>query len=229
MTRVLKAVRLQYTNASGYFWVPAMIAVSASVVVILIAAIISVDEPIYSGAANAPIWFFATAGIQSVTLTLPFALALGVTRREYSAATLLSAVGAAGSLAIFAMLLGWGEHLTGGWFLGAYVFYLPWFWSQGPLATWLVFTFISVVLFQIAFGYTLVYKRYGMVAMVLMTVALVLALLVPIWLATANKWWPGVWEWILALRPVDVGIGCLGLSLVIAGLGFIALRRYEVR
>ncbi len=229
MERVLRAVRMQYANATAYFWVPATIALFASGVVVLIALIVPTQEPIYSGAANAPIWFFATAGIQSILLTFPFALAMGVTRWEYSVSTLLAAVGAGGTLALMAVALGWIEKLTEGWFVGAYVFYLPWFWNQGPLAAWLLFTFICVVLFQVAYAFTVVYKRYGMMPMVILMIGLVLALLVPIWVITANSLWPQTLTFFAGLMPLEVGGMCLVASVVISSLGYLALRKYEVR
>ncbi|MFZ1381997.1 MAG: hypothetical protein WAS54_04310 [Scrofimicrobium sp.] len=229
MERVLRAVRMQYANATAYFWVPAIIAFFASCVTVLIALIVPTQGPIYSGAANAPIWFFATAGIQSVLLTFPFALAMGVTRWEYSVSTFLAAVGAAGSLALFAMALGWAEKLTDGWWVGAYAFHLPWFWKQGPLATWLLFTFICVVLFQVAYAFTVVYKRYGMMPMVILMIGLVLALLIPIWVITANSWWPQTLAFFAGLTPLEVGGMCLVASVVISSLGYLALRKYEVR
>lgn len=220
---------MQYANATAYFWVPAIIALFASGIVVLIALIVPTQETIYSGAANAPIWFFATAGIQSVLLTFPFALAMGVTRWEYSVSTFLAAVGAAGSLALFAIALGWAEDLTGGWWVGAYTFYLPWFWNQGPLVTWILFTFVCVVLFQVAYVFTVVYKRYGMMSMVALILALILALLVPIWAITANSWWPQTLTFFSGLTPLEVGGTCLVASIAIGALGYLALRKYEFR
>ena len=229
MTRIARAIRMQYTNATTYFWVPAMVAVLASIISVLIALIVPTTGAVYTAAANAPVWFFAAAGVQSILLMLPFASAMGVTRWEYSASTLGAAFGAAGILGLLGTVLGWLEDLTGGWFVGVYTFNLPWFWQQEGPVTWLLFTSVCLVVFQIAFALTVVYKRYGMVPMVLLLFGLMLVIVFLTWVTTRNNWWPRVLEFLAGLTPLTVSLGCLGLAVLISGLAFLALRRYEIR
>lgn len=231
MNRVLNAVRMQYANATAYFWVPAVIAVAATVVVVLIGAIISHEgQPIYSGAANAPFWFFATAGIQAIILVFPFSLAMGVTRWEFSVSTLLAAMGAGGLLALFATILGWFEKLTVGWYVDAYVFYLPWFWQQGAFVAWLLFASFAIVLFQIGFAFAVLYKRYGMMLMVsVMILITALLVVVPVWFISTRDLWAQTLQFFAGLAPLSVSLVALLVSVAISGLGYLALRKYEVR
>lgn len=230
MNRILSATRMQYANAKSYFWVPAVITGGALLVVILIAVIVPDDVgPIYTGAANAPIWFFFAMGIQTLVLTFPFSLALGITRWEFCASTLLAAVGAGAALATLETVLGLLERATDGWGLGAYSFYLPWIWDQGMPGAWLLFASTCIVLFQLGFAFTVIYKRFGIMQLVAGIIVLILLLLVPVWLITLNHAWPRTFQFFAGLTPVGVALGALALSAVITGLGYLALRKYEIR
>lgn len=231
VSRVLSAVRMQYANAKSYFWVPAIIMVGALLVVILLALIIPPGSrgPIYSGGANAPIWYFLAAGIQALVLTFPFALALGITRWEFCASTLLAAAGAASLLGLVMTGLGLAERLTDGWGLQAYTLYLPWLWANGPVGAWFIFTATSILMFQLGFAFTVIYKRFGLIQLVIGMIILAILLLVPVWLITINHAWPQALQFLVDLKPATVAAGALTLSLVITGLGYMGLRRYEVR
>ncbi len=230
MNRVIKAVRMQYANATSYFWVPAMIVASVSLIVFLIGAIVPHEgQPIYSGAANAPFWFFIATGVTALTLGLPFALAMGVTRWEFSVAALFAALGAGGVLAALCTFLGWLEQVTNGYGVDTYAFNLPWFWQQGPLVTWLLFLSFSTVLFEVGFAVAIIYKRFGMIPLVLTMMALVLMLVGAIWFITWRQLWPQTLQFFAGFNPLGVALSLLGISLVVSGLGYLALRKYEVR
>lgn len=229
MKRILSGVRMQYANANAYFWVPALILTAAVAITLIVTSMFSADQVLIVGAANAPTWFFLSAGVQAMALVFPFALALGLTRWEFCLSTLMAAVGAASTLALFATILGLIEKWTDGWGLNVYALYLPWFWANGPLGAWFSFMAICVVLFQLGFAFTVVYKRFGLMWLVMTFVAIAALLLIPTWIITATDSWPQTFQFLSSLTAVGFGGGAVVFSLLVTTLGYLALRRYEVR
>src|SRR5690606_7148700 len=131
MRRTLNVVRLQLINKNTFIWTPLIVLAGATVLSVLIYAIIPTDEPKYGGGGQAPLWIFFAVGMSAMTLTFPFSQAISITRREFFVGTMLAAVlGSAFMGALF--LIGGGiELLTNGWGLNGWMFYLPDVWAAG--------------------------------------------------------------------------------------------------
>ena len=106
MNRTLNVVRLQFVNKQTFLWIPLIVLVGAFVIALLVFSLIPADGPMYSGAAQAPLWYFAIIGSQALTLTFPFAQAMSLTRREFYLGSLAAAaISAAAMATVFTMSL----------------------------------------------------------------------------------------------------------------------------
>lgn len=94
--RTLNVVRLQLMNSQSLVWVPLLILAGTLAICLFIFAMIPGDDLKPTGAANAPLWYFAALGIQAMTLSFPFSQAMSVTRREFFVGTVVfGAIGSA--------------------------------------------------------------------------------------------------------------------------------------
>ena len=87
MNRTLNVVRLQLVNRMTYIWIPLIILFGALAITLAIYAMVTSGGGtvmMFSGGAQAPLWYFMVVGIQALTLTFPFSQAMSVTRRGIS-------------------------------------------------------------------------------------------------------------------------------------------------
>ncbi len=118
---------LQYAMPTRMVVVP--LGILVAVVVVMVAVTIAIvrgggsgDDLEYNGAVAWSLFgIVVSIGVQSVSVMFPLALALGTTRRTFTAGTLLTAAAESALLTLAALLLLGIERLTGGWFVGARV------------------------------------------------------------------------------------------------------------
>src|SRR5690606_34328329 len=72
MSRTLNVVRLQLINKQTFIWVPLIVLAAATLVSVLIYAMIPSDGPKYGGGGQAPLWVFFAVGLSAMTMTFPF-------------------------------------------------------------------------------------------------------------------------------------------------------------
>ncbi|QTV80306.1 hypothetical protein [Microbacterium sp. NIBRBAC000506063] len=122
MNRILATARMQLVNTQTYVWVPILVVTGAFVINWLIFAIIAGavggipdQDETFTGASQAPLWYFLVIGIQSLTLTFPFSQAMSISRRTFFLGTALITAGAGAVLATVYTLLRFPELATNGW------------------------------------------------------------------------------------------------------------------
>ena len=124
--------------------------------------LVSVVNARYTGALSCFFIFFLVFGIQSIGKSLPFGLALGVSRRSYYAGTALLAVVVAGADGLALTALQAIERATGGWgvhmnfFRVAYLLDGPWY------LTWLTSFVGLTLLFVYGMWFGIVYRRWSL-------------------------------------------------------------------
>ena len=117
----------------------------------------------YTGALSSFFIIFLVLGVQSIGRSLPFGLALGVSRRSYYVGTALLAVvlACADGLALAALQAieratgGWGVHM--GFFRVPYLLNGPWY------LTWLTSFVGLALLFVYGMWFGIVYRRWSLV------------------------------------------------------------------
>jgi len=225
MNRIVNVARMQWINRATFVTVPLLILGSALLISLLIYWIIPVDGPKYGGGAQAPLWYFLVIGIQSLTLTFPFSLAMSVTRREFFFGSMLAAVCVAFPLSVLFVVGGLIESATGGWWIDGWMFYLPWIWEQGPFGAWLLFFALPVLFFTVGFCLATIYKRFGSVTLTLTLVGLG-ALAVAV-LAVIRQFdaWASVGAWLAGFSAVGLALGLLLASVLVSALSMALLAR----
>ncbi|MFJ2543647.1 hypothetical protein [Microbacterium sp. NPDC087589] len=225
MRRTLNVIRLQLINRQTFIWVPLIILGGVTVLGVLIYAMIPGDGPKYIGAGQAPLWYFFAIGISAMTLTFPFSQAMSITRREFFAGTLLTAILGSAFLGVI-FLIGAGiEVATNGYGLNGYMFYLPWLWEAGPLGAFTVYFTLALFLFVVGFTGATIYKSWGPTVLTIASVALGLILVGLAFLATRLELWDEVWRGILGAGALGLALWGLVATAALAGISFLAFRR----
>ncbi|MCK0439690.1 hypothetical protein MUG78_09495 [Gordonia alkaliphila] len=231
MNRTANVVRMQLINRQTFVWTPLLI-LSASFAITLavfgiIAAAVStpITEPMYSGAVQAPLWYFAVVGIQSLYLGFPFSQAMSVSRREFFTGTMLTAAGTALGLSAIYLIGGVIEQATDGWGIHGYFFRLPWLWDQGPWAAALFYFTGSMLVFLIGFLGATVYQRFGLLWLIVGLVGVAAVLVLAALGITLTDSWSAVGRTLAHAEALYVALIGVGVAAVLAGLSYLTLRR----
>ena len=229
MSRTVNVVRMQLINRQTYVWVPLIVLGGSLVLSLAIYGIIATGTgggtAMYSGGAQAPLWYFAVVGVQALTLTFPFSQAMSVTRREFYLGTLLTAALTAGILAVLFVLGGFVEELTGGWWMNGYVFALPWVWEAGPGGAALFYFVMAMLFFIVGFWSATIYKRFGSVVLTTVLVGFGALLVVALFIISRLNAWGPVFVWFAQQGALGLALWGLLLCAVLAVSAFLTLRR----
>lgn len=211
----LDVIALQYANPTRMVTIPLVI-LSAVVAVtsVVTALVVQGGGTAHDMESNGSVlWstlgFIVAVGVQVVAVSFPLALALGSTRRTFTAGVLATAALEAALLTLAALVLLGLEVLTGGWFVGARVLGDATLGGGDPLALAAVM-FLAVLTAIVAGGlFGAAWVRFGargpLVLGVGIATAAVLALLVlaPS-LESAARGFQGWWLAVAALVVVAV-------------------------
>ncbi|WP_114855229.1 hypothetical protein [Brachybacterium sp. YJGR34] len=229
--RTLDVVRLQFINRQTFLWIPLIVLLGAWLLNLLVYLIVAANGgsgPMYSGASQAPVWYFAVIGGQAMTLTFPFSQAMSLTRREFFVGTLAAAaVSALGLTAVF-VALGLLERATDGYGMDGYFAYLPALWTQGTLGAGLAYFTLTMLFFVIGFWFMTVVRRFGPMVAAAVAIGVALIGVGLIALVTAAQAWGAVARWFVEAGPVGVSVCGLLLAAVLAVGSSLTLRRMSV-
>lgn len=226
--RTISVVRMQLINKQTYIWVPLLILGGAFVLALAVYAILAgsgLPGPFYSGAAQAPLWYFGIVGIQALTLTFPFSQAMSITRREFYLGTLLTATLTAAILGIIAVVGGFIEQATNGWGMNGYFFALPWIWENGAISAFLFNFVVAMLIFVIGFWFATIYKRFGGLWLAVVLIGFGLLFVAGLWVVGRLDAWGSVWAWIASQGVTGMSLWGLVLAAVLAATAFLTLRR----
>jgi hypothetical protein len=167
-------------------------------------------------------------GIQSVARSLPFGLALGLSRRSYFLGTALLAIALAAVVGVVVTVGQAIERTSGGWGMSMGFFRVPFILSGPWYLTWLTSFVVLTLLFVYGMWFGLVYRRWSLVGLVAFVAAQVTVLLVG---AVATTWtdaWRDVGHFFTTLSASGL-TGILGaLTVVLLAGGFSTIRRLTV-
>lgn len=225
MRRTLNVIRLQMINRGTFLWYPLMILGAAVLISVLIYAMIPGDAPKYGGGGQAPLWYFFAIGMSAMTLTFPFSQAMSITRREFFFGTLLTAILGSTIMGVLFLIGGGIELLTDGYGLNGYLFHLPWLWDAGPLGAFVVYFTLAMFFFVVGFTGATIYKSWGQLVLIIVSVVLTLALVGLVFLANRLALWPHVGAAINDLGALGLALWGLVITAVLTGVSFLAFRR----
>ncbi|WP_243226219.1 hypothetical protein [Microbacterium sp. CIAB417] len=228
MNRILKVVRMQLTNRQTFIWVPLIVlggafALNLAVYGILISA--GATGNLYSGAAQAPLWYFAVIGAQALTMTFPFSQAMSVTRREFFLGTMLTAVLTAAMLAVIFVIGGLIETATGGWGFNGYFFAVGVVWESGSVLAGLFYFVLAMLFFVSGFWGATIFKRFGTLWLVVTLVGIAAVIVLALFAVTRMDAWSYVADWFASIGFGGITLLTAAVAAVLAAIAFPTLRR----
>lgn len=229
MSDALKNLRMQFATTPFALGIPAMVLGGAVVINLLIAAVVPGPGPHYTGASNAPIWYFLVLGILAINSYLPFALALGSTRQSFALGCLFMAGIGGLLLGVLMVMGGLLEQATDGFGFNAYMFYSPWVWDRGPLSAFLFFGLMTILIYSLGFLIGAVLKRFGMAVLVTGMIGVLAVLILVVWLAAEQWGWAAIGTWIAGLGGMQVATFAVPVILIVSLAGYRILLRLSVR
>jgi hypothetical protein len=181
-----------------------------------------------TGAVSIIYIFFFVMGLFGTGQSLPFGLALGMSRRSYYAGTALLAVALAAADGLVLTVLQAIERATGGWGEAMHFFRVPYLLDGPWYLTWLTSFVGLVLLFAYGMWFGIVYRRWRLTGTVTFIAAQVTVLLGVAVLITWAHTWAGVGQFLTGLSAA----GLTGLLAALAALlltgGYATLRRVTV-
>lgn len=183
----------------------------------------------YTGASFYIFVYMLIVALQAINNTFPYALGLGVTRREFSFGTgiafTLLAVGYGAALTILSFI----EQWTNGWGLGGHMFTAIYF-SDGPWYARL-FVFAGAMLFFFFIGSIAasVYVRWRSNGLLVLGATIAVIALGLVVLATLTSSWGAIGRSFLAAGSIGI-VGWMLVAAVIAAIaGYFVLERATPR
>lgn len=225
MRRTLNVIRLQLINRQTFIWVPLIILGGATLISVLIYAMVPNEVAIYGGGGQAPLWYFFAIGISAMTMTFPFSQAMSITRREFFLGTMLTAILASAIMGILFLIGGGIEVATNGYGVNGWVFHIPWLWEAGPGGAFVVYFTLALFFFVVGFTGATIYKSWGLMVLTIAWIALALALVGLAFLATRLELWGQVWTGIGELGALGLALWGLVVTAALMGVSFLAFRR----
>jgi hypothetical protein len=141
----------------------------------------------YSGPAAIYIYLIGT-GAFAIARQLPFALALGVSRRSFYAGTALLAVAVAAVYGLALTVLQLIERATGGWGPNLYFFRVPYLLDGPWYLTWLT-SFVGLALmFAWGMWFGIIYRRWNLPGLLAFLAAQALAVTAVLLIIGAHGW-----------------------------------------
>ncbi|MGP5698593.1 hypothetical protein ACTXPA_06540 [Glutamicibacter arilaitensis] len=228
MNRVIKVARMQLINKGTFIGIPAMILVSAFLFTLVIWWLVrrnGAEGIMYGGGAQAPMWYFLALGIQALTLTFPFSMAMSISRRSFYLGTVALFSVCALVLSVFYYLMGLVEKATGGWGLDGRFFALQWVADNNWFIQIMFYFVLMLLLFMVGFLTATIYMRWRTTGMVVFFTLLGVLSLAVIALFTFNDLWDEFWGWALTWTAAGVTLWGGLAAVLMAGGSYLTLRR----
>ena len=235
MNRITRVVRLHLTNPWTTIILPWMIMGFILVANIAIWAIILANTPNadiadvreglgYSGASTYIFVYIMVVAVQAISVTFPFALGYGVTRRDYYLGTALTFVGLSAMFSIGLTILAAIEDATDGWGLGGRMFTAVYYgdaWSQRLFIYFAAFLFF----FSVGMAAASIWVRWKANGLIGFFVGLGVIVIGGAALLTFTNGWGGFGAFFANAGLVGSFAWSLVVSLIAAVGGFFVLRR----
>ena len=230
MNTWIKVARYQLTNRYVFVTGPWLILALN----FLIFAVVAVHFPAghgqlrYGGALSAIYIYLIVTGALGISLQLPFALALGVSRRSFYAGTALVAVTLAAIYGLALTVLQLIERATGGWGLDLGFFRVPYFLAGPWYLSWLT-SFVGLAL-MLAWGmwFGIVYRRWNLMGLLSFVAVQVLALTAVLLIVGAAHGWSSVSHFFTTLTIEGLTGLLAALTVALLAGGYATVRRLTV-
>jgi hypothetical protein len=181
-----------------------------------------------TGAVAAIYVFFFAVGILNIGQSLPFAFALGVSRRSYYAGTVLLAVSLAAVYGLALAMLQVIEQASGGWGVGLHFFRVAYILPGPWYLTWLTAFVLLALMFVCGMWVGLIYRRWGMLGLLAFAVPLVTALVVGVVAISHAQAWSALGQFFTTLSTTGLTGLLAALAAVLVAGGYATMRHVTV-
>jgi hypothetical protein len=180
----------------------------------------------WNGALTFVFVYLGIAAIQTMSITFPFALGYGVTRRDFYLGSSLTFVMLAVVYTIGLTILSAIERATNGWGLDGQMFTAIYFAGEEALYVQ-AWVFFCTLLFSLFLGsaFAGVWVRWKAFGLVTSFIVLAFVLVGIVAIATFAELWGSIWTTITELGFVGVATWSLVATAIFAVLGYVLLRR----
>ena len=229
MTTWIKVARYHLVDRWNYMGGPwSILAFDFAVFMVIIAMQAQRPAQSQSGALAAIYVFFLVIGALSIGRSLPFALALGVSRRSYYTGTAMLA----GTLAVLYGLaltaLQLIERATGGWGMTVHFFRVPYILAGPWYLTWLTSSVGLALMFAWGMWFGIIYRRWNLIGLLAFTAAQVAMLVGAGVVTTAAHAWPAVGSFFTTLSVLGLTGLLAALAVTLLAGGYATTRRVTI-
>lgn len=186
----------------------------------------SVQVP--TGALAAIYLFFLIAGALSIFRSLPFAFALGVSRRSYYSGTALLAVSLAAVYGLALAVLQVIEQATSGWGVGLHFFRVAYILPGPWYLTWLTSFVLLTLMFIYGMWFGLVYRRWNLLGLLAFAAAQVTIGVAGAAAVTQAHAWPAIGRFFTTLTAAGLTGLLAALTVMLLAGGYATIRRVTV-
>lgn len=180
----------------------------------------------YSVSAIYIVWFFI--GMFAMFRSLPFAFALGLSRRSYYIGTVLLAVGLAAIFGLLLTLLQVLEEVSDGWGVGLHFFRVHYILAGPWYLTWLT-SFVGLTLmFLWGMSFGLVWRRWRLAGIMAYSGTQVVALIIWVITVSSSHAWSSVGHFFSTFSAADFTGLLAGVTALLVAGGYGAMRRVTV-
>jgi hypothetical protein len=229
MNALVKVARYHLVNRIQFIGMPwGDLGFAFGICLIVFWAIAPPASGSHTGALATIYVVFFVLGLLSVSRSLPFGLALGVSRRSYYLGTVLLAVALAAVYGLALTLLQVLERATGGWGLHMKFFRVAYLLSGPWYLTWLTSFVGLALLFIYGMWFGLVWRRWGLVGLMSFIAAQVTLLLAGALAVTWTHVWKGVGHFFTVISAAGLTGLLAGLAAVLVLAGLATMRRVTI-
>jgi hypothetical protein len=171
---------------------------------------------------------FGIVGILSMTRSLPFAFALGVSRRSYYAGTVLLAVSLSVVYGLALAVLAVAERATGGWGLRLEFFRIDYILAGPWYLTWLTSSVLLALIFAYGMWCGLLYRRWNLLGLLAFFAAQAVAGLIFLIAAGRADAWTAIGSFFTNHTAAGLTGLLAALAVVLLAGGYATMRRVTV-
>jgi hypothetical protein len=229
MTTVINVTRYHLVDRVTVVALPwCILAAAFALDVVILASATTPGTPHPVGGIASIFVFLFAAGLLTASRSLPFGLALGVSRRSYYLGTMLLGVilAAADGLALAGLQA--VERSTDGWGITMHFFQVPYILSGPWYLTWLTSSVVLGLLFVYGAWFGLVFKRWNLIGLAVFGTAQAIVLTAGALAVTWTQAWASVGHFFTTLSAAGLTGVLAALAIGLAVGGFAMIRRAAV-
>jgi hypothetical protein len=171
---------------------------------------------------------FLVLGLLAVLRSLPFGMALSVSRRSYYAGTAALAVALAAVYGLGLAVLQAIERATGGWAMGLHFFRIPYILDGPWYLTWLT-SFVGLgLMFICGMWWGLVYRRWNLAGLLAFGAAQIIVVSGGVIIASQVHGWPAIGRFLITLSATGLTGLLAALAAVLLAGALTTIRRVTV-